>query len=58
MMSLRYSSASFALARRLLEGFSVCLFGAFLIFGVGLSHSERLHNAAHDTRHAIGFPCH
>jgi cobalt transporter subunit CbtB len=29
-----------------------------LIFGVGLSHSDRLHNAAHDTRHAIGFPCH
>jgi cobalt transporter subunit CbtB len=58
MISLEYSSASSSLFERLLGGLSVCLFGAVLIFGVGLSHSDRLHNAAHDTRHAIGFPCH
>jgi cobalt transporter subunit CbtB len=34
------------------------LFGAFLLWGVGFSHSEVLHNAAHDTRHSTGFPCH
>ena len=34
------------------------LFGVFLLFGVGFSHSEALHNAAHDTRHAAAFPCH
>lgn len=34
------------------------LIGAILVFGVGLAHSDVLHNAAHDTRHAIGFPCH
>ena len=32
--------------------------GAVMIFGVGFAHSSVLHNAAHDTRHAIGFPCH
>ena len=32
--------------------------GAFLVFGVGLAHSQLLHNAAHDTRHTIAFPCH
>lgn len=32
--------------------------GAFVVFGVGFAHSDALHNAAHDTRHAIGFPCH
>jgi len=32
--------------------------GAFLVFGAGLAQSAALHDAAHDTRHAIGFPCH
>lgn len=36
-----------------------CLaFGAFLLWGVGFSQSMTLHNAAHDTRHTNGFPCH
>jgi cobalt transporter subunit CbtB len=34
------------------------LLGTFLLWGVGFSHSDLLHNAAHDTRHSIGFPCH
>ena len=34
------------------------LFGSVLIFGAGFSHSEIIHNAAHDVRHSITFPCH
>ena len=34
------------------------LFGAFLIFGTGFAQSSTLHNAAHDGRHALAFPCH
>lgn len=34
------------------------LLGGFLIWGVGFSHIDVVHNAAHDTRHSIGFPCH
>ncbi len=37
---------------------ATALLGAFVVFGVGFAHSTSLHNAAHDTRHAIGFPCH
>lgn len=37
---------------------TTALLGAFVIFGVGFAHSNVLHNAAHDTRHATGFPCH
>jgi cobalt transporter subunit CbtB len=33
-------------------------FGLLLVVGVGLAHADKLHNAAHDTRHSIGFPCH
>ena len=34
------------------------LLGVFLIWGVGFAQSETLHNAAHDSRHSIAFPCH
>jgi len=37
---------------------TAALFGTFLLFGVGFAHSDRLHAAAHDTRHAFTFPCH
>jgi len=49
---------SFNVSQRVMAGLLVLAFGSLLLFGVGLAHSERLHNAAHDTRHAIGFPCH
>jgi cobalt transporter subunit CbtB len=32
--------------------------GVFIIWGVGFSPIGVLHNAAHDTRHSIAFPCH
>lgn len=32
--------------------------GGFLLWGVGFSHIDVLHNAAHDTRHSNAFPCH
>lgn len=34
------------------------LIGIFIVFGVGFSHVSAFHNAAHDVRHANGFPCH
>lgn len=32
--------------------------GVTILFVVGFSHSHLLHAAAHDVRHAAGFPCH
>lgn len=32
--------------------------GLSLFFAVGLAQSSHLHNAAHDSRHSMGFPCH
>ncbi|HEX6957038.1 MAG TPA: CbtB domain-containing protein [Ferrovibrio sp.] len=32
--------------------------GLFLVWGVGFSPIAAIHNAAHDTRHSNGFPCH
>jgi cobalt transporter subunit CbtB len=57
-MTTRILSASASVSQRVKAGV-LCLFlGGALVFGVGLAQSETLHNAAHDTRHAIGFPCH
>jgi len=52
------SAVRIGVSERIKTGLTLILFGSLLIYGVGLAHSERLHNAAHDTRHAIGFPCH
>ncbi len=32
--------------------------GLFLMFVAGHAQSATLHDAAHDVRHATGFPCH
>lgn len=32
--------------------------GAVLLFGAGFASMQALHNAAHDSRHSAGFPCH
>ena len=32
--------------------------GIFFVYSAAFSHSMMLHNAAHDTRHAIAAPCH
>ena len=32
--------------------------GLGLIFLMGFAYPEVIHNAAHDTRHSLSFPCH
>jgi cobalt transporter subunit CbtB len=34
------------------------LLGLAVIGGTGFAHIEAVHNAAHDYRHSMGFPCH
>ncbi len=40
--------------------FAVLFFlaGLTLVTVLGLGQAHTLHNAAHDTRHSLGFPCH
>lgn len=38
--------------------FLAALLGGFVIWAVGFSPMDVAHNAAHDTRHSVGFPCH
>ncbi len=36
----------------------VAFIGVTLIFAAGFANAAVMHDAAHDTRHSIGFPCH
>jgi cobalt transporter subunit CbtB len=47
-----------AATSRLAPALVALLFGGFMIFGVGFANSAALHDAAHDGRHALSFPCH
>ncbi len=46
------------LKARTATGIVALVLGFTMLYVVGFSHSTPLHNAAHDTRHAISFPCH
>ena len=53
--SLGASASSVSRAAQL--GFAALL-GIFVIGFVGFSHVEAAHNAGHDYRHSMAFPCH
>jgi cobalt transporter subunit CbtB len=52
------SNISANISERLIAGFLTLAFGLFLLAVSGFAGSNYVHSAAHDTRHAIGFPCH
>lgn len=42
----------------LVQSGAAMIFGAIVLFAVGFLPMDVAHNAAHDTRHALVFPCH
>jgi cobalt transporter subunit CbtB len=42
----------------LIQSFAAMAFGVAVIFAVGFLPTDAAHNAAHDTRHTLAFPCH
>lgn len=51
-------SSDIGLSERLKSSLVLLALGSVFVFGVGLANTSMAHNAAHDARHAIGFPCH
>ena len=49
---------SLSISQRLIAGALALLLGLTLLVGTGFAGDYCLHNGAHDTRHAMGFPCH
>jgi cobalt transporter subunit CbtB len=49
---------SVGVSERMRAAFMALFLGTFFVWGAGLANSQTLHEAAHDTRHSFGFPCH
>ncbi|MGI9462598.1 MAG: CbtB domain-containing protein [Aestuariivirgaceae bacterium] len=47
-----------SIKQRVIAGLVCMTLGLGMIVGVGFAGAHTMHNAAHDTRHAVGFPCH
>jgi cobalt transporter subunit CbtB len=51
-------TTTLTISQRLIAGSLALFLGLTLIAGIGFANDMAVHNGAHDTRHAIGFPCH
>ena len=54
----RTISASASSQSRLMQLALAGLLGIFIVGFSGFAHIDAVHNAAHDYRHSMGFPCH
>jgi cobalt transporter subunit CbtB len=43
---------------RVIAPIAAVALGLFILFVAGLAQPNVLHNATHDSRHAVAFPCH
>ena len=57
-LAARISAAETSLASRAVQITFAVLLGLVAVGGAGFSHIDAVHNAAHDYRHSMGFPCH
>lgn len=51
-------TAAIPSASRLLQLALAGLLGLFVVGVSGFAHIDAVHNAAHDVRHSLAFPCH
>ncbi len=56
--SLKHLVLSDAAVHRVAPALAAGLLGLGLLYGVAFAQPELLHNAAHDVRHTLAFPCH
>jgi len=56
--TLSQKDVSSNLSSRLVTYVAVMLLGVSILAVAGHAQTPTLHGAAHDTRHATGFPCH
>ena len=57
-MTATTSTVTLTISQRFAAGLVAILIGSALLYTVALSPMALAHNAAHDTRHGLGFPCH
>lgn len=52
------SAADASRSERVAAAAVAALLGLGVVWAVGFSHLPAWHNAAHDVRHSMAFPCH
>ena len=52
------STESLATQKRLPQTLGAFVFGIVILLAVGFAPMDVAHNAAHDVRHTLAFPCH
>lgn len=57
-MNTATASSQASVSERVKAATAALALGSVLVFAVGFAHSTSIHNAAHDTRHTLAFPCH
>ena len=50
--------SSLGVTTRVVSALGAILFGFGLFVATGFASPSTIHNATHDTRHALGLPCH
>lgn len=58
MMTTTTSTRASEKTSTLLSVLGMAMLGLVILFAAGHAQSATLHDAAHDVRHATGFPCH
>ena len=57
-MTTAYQSLSISGASRFTQLAMAALLGIFIVGVLGFAQMEAVHNAGHDYRHSMAFPCH
>lgn len=58
MNTVSVSTPTLSVSERVKAVTAALVIGVALIYTTGFAASSNVHNAAHDTRHGLAFPCH
>ena len=58
MNTVSVSTSQISVSERVKAVAAALIVGIALVYTTGFAASTDVHNAAHDTRHGLAFPCH
>ena len=58
MNTVSVSTPTLGVSERVKAVAAALVIGVALIYTTGFAASSNVHNAAHDSRHGLAFPCH
>ncbi len=58
MNTVSVSTSQISVSERMKAVAAALIVGIALVYTTGFAASTNVHNAAHDTRHGLAFPCH